>query len=168
MRATYQTRWLVRADLPQVADIDAASFAPIGVECIVELMRERNVVAMVITPSINGDDVRGFMLYRFQNSYLELIALAVHPMHLREGIATSGLTRLVDKLDLTRRRKIHASVDERHLSMQQFLRARRFIATHVTEGAFFTTYEFVFVKHSADIDEPTSLRRPENRIANYL
>lgn len=165
IRTTYLTRWLVRADLPQIADIDAASFGPLGIDSITELLHVRNMVGTVITPRYNDGDIRGFMLHEFNRSYLSLIHLAVSPLHLREGVGTAALQKLTDKLDLQRRRKIHASVDERHLPMQQFLRVRHFIATHITPGTFSDSYEFTYVLPSADCEDGPSWRwQPQNRI----
>lgn len=166
--ANYQTRWLIRKDFPQILDTEHSCHLPYSEERITALLRQRNVIGMVVTPSRDTEDVRGHFLYELFPKHVVLLRLCVHPLHRREGVATVAIERLIDKLTLGRRRKIVCYAPDCCYALHKLLKATGLRATGVERHLTGDEYRFEFVLPSPDLaDGPTSLLEPCNRISSY-
>jgi len=117
-------RWLIRADLPEVLQIERLSFRyPWEVADFRHHLSQRDVIGKVAT---RGDRVVGFVVYRLGKRSTRILNLAVRPAYWREGIGSSLLKSLKERAHLSRRKRIVADVGERNLAAQVFFRSLDF------------------------------------------
>lgn len=139
-------RWLIRRDMPQVLEIEAASFdQPWTEEDFMSALRERNVIGMVAE---HGRDIFGFMVYELHRSDLHVLDLAVRPDSRRQGVGRQMVDRLKGKLSQQRRHRIVATVRESNLAAQFFWKEMGFRCVKVEREHYEDTgedgYEFVY------------------------
>lgn len=136
-------RWMVKADLPEVARIEAASFAePWGVEQFEQSLRNRTTVG-VVAESSSG--LAGFVLYSTGDVEFTVLGLAVAPWARRVGVGRSLLERVKDKVRSGgRRRRVTIYERESNLASQLFLRACGFRASLVRRGFYGDEDAYVF------------------------
>ena len=126
-------RWLIRRDMPEVIEIEQASFeVPWDEEYFLRVLRQRNCIGMVATIK---DHVVGYVVYELQKHQIFLLNLVVHPEHCRNGIGRALVQRLEDKLTPTRRTEIKIIVSDHNLTALQFFKGVGFIATGVMKSS---------------------------------
>lgn len=143
---TIRIRWMIRGDLSEVSEIDAASFEfPWSLQDFVTALRQRNVVGMV---SEDAAGVVGYMVYELHANRIELVNFAVGQKFRRQGIGQAMIERLKEKLQHSRRERIVTCVRERNLAAQQFFRACGFRCVELVRNCYEQTHEdglrFVF------------------------
>lgn len=115
-------RWLIRADLPAVAAIDAASFSePWSADELLAAIRTTGGSGAVAE---DDEDVVGFVIYDLQPARIVVRRLAVTPAFRRRGIGRALLDRVRERLYSSGdRRSIYLEVPEDSLSGQLWLRS---------------------------------------------
>ena len=100
-------RWMIRSDLPEVLDIEAASFPhPWDEATFINYLRQRNVIGMVCEEK---DRVVGYMVYEMHKNRLHVLNLAVSTESRRQGVGTAMVAKLISQLS-ERRQSIFAEV----------------------------------------------------------
>lgn len=127
-------RWMIGRDMPEVLEIEAASFeSPWDEDEFRKTQRRKNVIGMT---ALHGERVVGFLIYELQREALHLINLAVHPRWRRRGIGEQMVDKLKAKTGSHRRDKITLGIGEKNLGGQLFFRQQEFLATEVQRGIF--------------------------------
>jgi ribosomal-protein-alanine N-acetyltransferase len=119
-------RWKIRRDLPEVLDIEHASFPqPWGEEDFIRCLRNRNCIGMVAEYS---EKVVGFMVYELLKGQLRIMNFAVHPAYRRRGIGRAMIEKLKSKLspNTGRRKRISLEIRDDNLPAMLFFRAMKF------------------------------------------
>lgn len=138
------TRWIVRVDMPSVLEIDRDSFDEWWTEHeFKEQLKGTYCIGMV---AVRGEKVVGYMVYYLVKERIELVRLAVHPEHRRQGIGRTMLDRLVAKLSLQRRKEAWFEVPEEFLPAQLWLRACGWRCEQIVESAACEGNFYRFVK----------------------
>lgn len=126
-------RWMIRRDLPEVLDIEQASFPhPWDEETFVECLRQRNCIGMVAE---HKDRVVGYMVYEMHKNRLHVLNLAVSTESRRQGVGTAMVAKLISKLRETRQ-SIFAEVSEWNDAGIYFLRDCGFWCTAISHGHY--------------------------------
>jgi len=142
-------RWMIRKDMPQILEIEKASFSnPWTEEEFVQALRHRDTIGMVAEC---GDDVGGYMIYELHKNRLHLLSLAVHPSVRRKSLGRVMMERIMGKLSQDRRNRITLEVRESNLAAQLFFRQLGFRAVRIlrdfysdtTEDAYLMEYRYV-------------------------
>lgn len=125
-------RWIIRRDLRDVVQIDAASYAhPWSEEQFIAQLRLRNCIGYVAE---SGGAIVGYMLYDLNRDHLPVLRFGVDPEFRRRGVGRELAKRLIDKLHQQRLRSIEITAPEDSLDSHLFLRAMGFKATGVNEA----------------------------------
>lgn len=136
-------RWMIRRDMPDVLDIEAASFEfPWTEEDFIRCLRQRNCIGMVAE---HEDRVVGFMIYELHKNRLHVLNFAVHRDYRRTGVGKQMAHKLVSKLSFQRRDKIMLEVRETNLPAQLFFRAQGFKAINVLREFYDDTPEDAYL-----------------------
>ena len=137
-QAVCHVRWMRNSDLPEVLDIDAASFTePWDAAELGAATRQKRTVCMVAE---HGDRVAGFVVYELHTRRVEVIRLAVHPDYQDAEVYEQMVGKLLGKLSPNRRNVLALWVPDDRLARHQWLRSEGFRAVEVA-GA---EYRFVF------------------------
>lgn len=136
-------RWMVKADLPEVARIEAASFAePWGVEQFESALKSRTTSGVVAEGS---GGLAGFVLYGAGESEFTVLGLAVAPWARRVGVGRALLERVQEKVRAGgKRRRVTIYERESNLAGQLFLRACGFRASVVRRWFYGDEDAYVF------------------------
>jgi ribosomal-protein-alanine N-acetyltransferase len=111
-------RWMIRRDMPDVLQIEQASFEfAWSEEDFIRCLRQRNCIGMVAE---QGDRVAGFMVYELHRTRLHLLNFAVCRSLRRHGIGGQMIGKLIGKLSPQRRTRITLEVRETNLPAQLF------------------------------------------------
>ena len=114
-------RWLVRADLPRVLDIDFDSFAEHwGEDAMVEVLRDRRTIGIA---AIDGEQIVGFCIYRLHQKFIEIMRLAVSIDCRRRGIGSALLTKIANKIVFQKREYFSTDVSDTNLAAHLFLKS---------------------------------------------
>jgi ribosomal-protein-alanine N-acetyltransferase len=127
-------RWLVRRDLPEVLEIERASF-PCGwdEDYLLKFLRTREVIGHVAeTPS---GRVVGYMIYLLGNREIRLLRLAVHPDSRRSGVGRALVEKARNKVG-HRRPVLTIYVRESNLGACKFYNAAGIPAVAVLPGHY--------------------------------
>jgi ribosomal-protein-alanine N-acetyltransferase len=152
---------MIRRDMPDVLDIETASFEfPWSEEDFIRCLRQRNCIGMVAD---HEDKVVGFMIYELHKTKLHVLNFAVAADHRRRGVGNRMVEKLVSKLSTQRRSRILLEVRETNLAAQLFFRKQGFRAVSVlrdfyedtTEDAYLMQYRY----RSSDADQVLPINR---------
>lgn len=139
VRENVHIRWMIRRDLPDVLEVENASFdQPWREEDFLYCLRKQNCIGMVAEKE---DKVVAYMVYELRKAHLRIVNLAVHLNHRRHGIGTKMAAKLAAKLDTHRRIYVDLVTRESNLPAQLFFRACDFRAVRVVRGCFGDTGE---------------------------
>lgn len=137
-------RWMIRADIPAVLDIESRSFQhPWSEEEFIRVLRKPNCIGMVIEDE--SETVRGYMIYELHKNRFHLLSLAVHPDHWRKGFARRMIKTLAGRLTCNRRTRILCEIRECNLAAQQAFRAMGFKAVSILKEFFDDSDEDAYV-----------------------
>jgi ribosomal-protein-alanine N-acetyltransferase len=154
-------RWMIRRDMPEVLDIERASFEfPWFEEDFIRCLRQRNCIGMVAE---QGERVVGFMIYELHKTRLHILNFAVASEFRRSGVGRQMIEKLVGKLSSQRRTRITLEVRETNLPAQLFFKAAGFRAVTVLRAYYEDSPEDAYLmqfRHTHE--EPAVL--PINRI----
>ncbi|MGC4004224.1 MAG: ribosomal protein S18-alanine N-acetyltransferase [Pirellulales bacterium] len=132
-------RWMIRRDMEDVRNIEAAGFEfPWSEDDFVRCLRQRNCIGMVAE---HEDRVVGFMIYELHRSRLHILNFAVEPEFRRLGVGRQMLNKLFGKLSNQRRSRIMLEVRETNLPAQLFFSRSGFRATSVLRDYYEDTVE---------------------------
>lgn len=146
-KAVAQIRWMIRRDLPEMLQIEQASFEFAWTEeDFLLCLRQQNCIGMVAE---QGDKVVGFIIYELHKAKIQILNLVVFPTYRRRGIGAQLVTKVISKLSGHRRLSVTLEVRETNLAAQLFFRSQGFRAERVLrsyydytcEDAFFMQYD---------------------------
>lgn len=158
-------RWMIRRDMPEVLQIESASFEfPWLEDDFVRCLRQRNCIGMVAE---YDDHVVGFMIYELHKSQLRVLNFAVRPDIRRAGIGKQMIEKLISKLTPQRRSRIMLEVRETNLPAQLFFRKSGFRAVSVLRDYYDDTTEDAYVMQYR-FEQDAEAIEPSNRIADRL
>lgn len=127
-------RWMVRRDMPDVLDIESASYDfPMCEEEVLEALRRRNCIGMVAE---REDRILGFMIYELRRECIRIIDLAVHTESRRLRVGEQMVNKLKTKLTPERRTRLELVARETNIDGLLFLKNQGFRATKVLRGEF--------------------------------
>lgn len=141
-------RWMIRRDMPEVLEIERASFEfPWSDDDFVRCLRQRNCIGMVADCD---EKVVGFMVYELHKTRLHVLNFAVAPDRRRRGVGSAMIGKLAAKLSPDRRSRLQLEVRETNLDAQLFFRSQGFRAISVLhnfyedtpEDAYFMQYRY--------------------------
>jgi ribosomal-protein-alanine N-acetyltransferase len=166
-RLDVQIRWLIRRDMPEVLEIEKASFEfPWTEEDFLCCLRQRNCIGMVAE---HDHRIVGFMIYELHKSKLHILNFAVAADARRHCVGNQMVLRLIDKLSQQRREEISLEVRERNLDAQLFFKSQGFRAVSVLRHHYDDTEEDAYIlqfRLQAE-DQVSSAFVPTNRITDY-
>lgn len=118
-------RWMLRRDLPQVVDIEAASFPP-GAdrweeEDFVFMLRHRHTGCFVLEDNTSAK-ILGYYTVISTPKLIEVENIVIHPAWRRLGYGTTAMQRL-QKSARCHNKTLILRVHEQNLTAQLFLRA---------------------------------------------
>jgi ribosomal-protein-alanine N-acetyltransferase len=155
-------RWMIRRDMPEVLDIERASFEfPWFEEDFIRCLRQRNCIGMVAE---HAERVVGFMIYELHKTRLHILNFAVGSHLRRRGIGVQMIDKLVGKLSSQRRTEITLEVRETNLPAQVFFRESGFRATNVLRAFYDDSPEDAYVMQYCYQSEDAALILPLHRI----
>ena len=155
-------RWMIRRDMPEVLDIERASFEfPWFEEDFIRCLRQRNCIGMVAE---HGERVVGFMIYELHKTRLHILNFAVASDVRRRGVGRQMIDKLVGKLSSQRRTRITLEVRETNLPAQLFFRAQRLPATSVLRDFYDDSPEDAYLMQFCYQPEESAMILPMNRI----
>jgi ribosomal-protein-alanine N-acetyltransferase len=155
-------RWMIRRDMPEVLEIERASFEfPWFEEDFIRCLRQRNCIGMVAE---HAERVVGFMIYELHKTRLHILNFAVAPHVRRRAIGRQMVDKLVGKLSSQRRTDITLEVRETNLSAQVFFRESGFRATNVLRDFYDDSPEDAYVMQYCYQSNEAALILPMNRI----
>ena len=159
-------RWMIRRDMPEVLQIEQASFEFAWTEeDFLRCLRQRNCIGMVAE---QGERVVGFMIYELHKQKLHILNFAVHPHYRRYGVGGQMVSKLISKLSSHRRTRITLEVRETNLSAQLFFRAQSFKAVKVLRAFYEDSGEDAFLMQYRLADDiGDDFEETVNRIAQY-
>ena len=132
-------RWVLRRDMPEILDIEAASFEfPWLEDDFIRCLRQRNNIGLVAE---YDDQVVGFIIYELSKSHILVLNLATTPEMRRKGIGSQMIHKLIGKLSAQRRTKILLEVRETNLGAQLFFRDSGFRAVSILRDYYEGTSE---------------------------
>ena len=153
-------RWMIRRDMPEVLDIEQASFEfPWSEEDFIRCLRQRNCIGMVAE---HGERVVGFMIYELHKTRLHILNFAVATEFRRRGVGRQMIDKLVSKLSSQRRTRITLEVRETNLPAQLFFRSAAFRAVTVLRAYYEDSPEDAYLmqfRHAPDEAETLPVNR---------
>lgn len=137
-------RWMIRRDMPEVLQIEQASFEfPWDEDDFVYCLRQKNHIAMVAEN--NNDEIVGFMIYELHKTRLHLLDFAVHPAWRRRRVGTAMICKMTGKLSQQQRVRITVEVRESNVPAQLFFRNQGFRAVSVLRNFYDDTPEDAYL-----------------------
>ena len=162
--STLHIRWLRRLDLPDVLEIERASFAAPWSEADFDATLRRPYCFGLAAEQ--WQSLCGYLLGALDGKYVHLLNMAVAPVHRRRGVGSRLLAEVVDRLRPSGRR-LMAVLGERNVPAQLFYRAHGFRAVGVLRDFWNGTRDdaYLFEHRPGERAAPFL---PANRIAAYL
>ncbi len=155
-------RWMIRRDMPEVLDIETASFEyPWLEEDFIRCLRQRNCIGMVAE---YDDRVVGFMIYELHKDQLHVLNFSVRPDVRRRNVGEQMVAKLVGKLSQQRRNRIVLEIRETNLAAQMFFKNLGFRAVSVLRDYYDDTVEDAYVMHYRFNSVEAEPVEPLNRI----
>jgi ribosomal-protein-alanine N-acetyltransferase len=155
-------RWMIRRDMPEVLNIEEASFEfPWSEDDFIRCLRQRNCIGMVAE---HDEQVVGFMIYELHKTRLHVLNFCVSPEHRRRGVGSQMISKLVSKLSHQRRTRIMLEVRETNLSAQLFFRSLQFRAISVLRDFYEDTIEDAYLMQYRYQPTVSEALMPVNRI----
>jgi ribosomal-protein-alanine N-acetyltransferase len=157
-------RWMIRRDMPEVLNIEQASFEfPWSEEDFIRCLRQRNCIGMVAE---YDERVVGFMIYELHKDQLHVLNFSVRPDVRRRGVGAQMVNKLIGKLSHQRRNRIMLEIRETNLAAQMFFKNLDFRAVSVLRDYYDDTVEDAYVmqyrcKEAGELE----VAEPINRIA---
>ena len=159
-------RWMIRRDMPEVLNIEHASFEfPLCEEEFLRVLRQRNCIGMVAEL---GERIVGFMIYELHRNKIHILDFATHPDLRRQNVGRQMVDKLVSKLSSQRRNRIGLYLRETNLPAQFFFRVVGFRAVEVVREHFPDTGEDAYGMLYLLDESALEVSPAANRIAKQL
>lgn len=156
-------RWMIRRDIPRVAEIEADCFEfPWDEESFCLALGQRNNIGIVLEID---ETIYGYMIYQMCRGYFNLANIAIDPDYQRCGLGGVFIAYLKNKLHPDRRDVITTEVREKNLDAQLFFRATGFRATGILPGQYIDSPEDMYVM---ELGIQKQVDAVANRIAKYM
>lgn len=142
-KQAFHIRWMIRRDMPEVLEIEKASFEfPWSEEDFIRCLRQRNCIGMVVEHQAR---VVGFMLYELHKNKLHVLNFVVRPDVRRRGVGTQMVEKLKSRLSQHRRNRVCLEIRETSLAAQVFFKNADFLAVSVLRDYYDDTTEDAYV-----------------------
>ena len=162
-RVSVHIRWMIRRDMPEVIQIEKASFEfPWSEDDFIRCLRQRNCIGMVAE---HDERVVGFMIYELHKTRLHILNFAVADDCRRHRIGQQMVAKLIGKLSAQRRNRILLEVRETNLDAQLFFRDQEFRAITVLRDFYEDTVEDAYLMQYRYVPDASEVVMPVNRIA---
>lgn len=140
-------RWMIRADLPKVENIERRCRKhPWDKEDFMRNLRERNVIGLAGFLQIEGKEIlAGFIIYELKTRKIAILNLAIDPDFQRKRVGEQIVKKMISKLTPSRRAMLEVPVRETNLGGQLFLKHMGFKADNVINGFFLDSGEDAYV-----------------------
>jgi len=140
-------RWMIRRDLPDVLEIERASFEfPWAEDDFIRCLRQRNCIGVVAEFGPNGAKERaGYIVYELHAGRFHVLSFAVHPKFRRSGVGAAMLDWLKGRLGRLNRRHIFFEIRESNVPAQLFARAQGFRAQSILRSFYDDTGEDAYM-----------------------
>jgi ribosomal-protein-alanine N-acetyltransferase len=138
-------RWLVRRDLTDIINIEQLSYEVAWTKQDFERqLQHKNCIGLVATLK---EDIVGYVIYMLHKERIEVINMAVHPKYQKQGIGTTILEKIKNKLG-NKRNRMTVDIEEYNLIAQLFLKSNGFLATRTNKYSDSAdSYEMEFFEH---------------------
>ena len=134
INTSLQVRWLVRADMDEVLNIEHACFdAPWTEDEFLQVLRNQKCIGLVAEFERH---VLGFVLYELRPHALHLLNIAVNPWEQRTGVGRAMVDKIKAKLSQQGRRELTIVCRDENLKAHLFLKACGFRCEAVLRGHF--------------------------------
>lgn len=122
-------RWMIRRDMKEVLEIEAASFDECWEENdFLNVLRQPHVIGM----SLELDEkVVGYIIYELHKKHLSIMNLAISPEHRRRKFGTQLVSKIKNKLATDARHAVFLKLRESNLVAQLFFKSQGFKAYKV-------------------------------------
>lgn len=145
-------RWMIRRDLDDVVWIEERSYEqPWSKDHFLHCLRTRNVIGMV---QESGGQITGYAVYEFNRREIDVLSFAIHPHFRRRGNGRVLLWQLKKKLN-DKRRFLHATLSERNVTGQLFLRSCGFRVIETIDQLFDQVTDAYVFRFFGDYSEYT-------------
>ena len=125
-------RWLIRKDMPAINEINIEASYQLFEEDIKKMLRQRNVVGMVVELD---EVVAGYMIYALEKGSIDLYHLVIDPVFHGQGLGTALIEKLKTKLGTHHgRTAIYTTVSEYDVQAQVFFRSAKFFCVDTIRG----------------------------------
>lgn len=146
-------RWMIRRDFPSVLEIEKNSFDdPWEKDDFLWYLQQRSYIGQVAE---RDELVVGYKIYKIGDDRMELVNLAVDPMHRLSGVGRAMLDKMKLRLSAHRRRMLTLHIRETNLDAQLFFRSCGFRATGVVRGLYEGREEDAYCFQFHHSDAPT-------------
>lgn len=151
-----RVRWAIRDDMPKVFEIDRELFAksrffrPNGNR----IAAPNNQIMFVAT---RGNEVVGYMVYRFYRKRISLIGIAVDPLYQGTGVGKAMLEKVKAKLNPMHRDRIHVEVPLERLEAMRFFSSQGFESLFAVNGPRDELASHVLMRYSYQPPQPEPL-----------
>ena len=149
-------RWAIRADMPSVFAIDrelfpkSRFFTPEGNR----IAAPNNQIMFV---AAKGNEVVGYMVYRFYRRRISLLCIAVDPLHQGTGVGKAMLEKVKAKLNPAHRDRIHVEVPLEQLGVMRFFSSQGFESMFAVNGPGGEPASHVLMRYSYQPPQPEPL-----------
>lgn len=159
-------RWMIKRDMPEVMDIEAASFEfPWSEDDYIRCLRQRNCIGMVAE---HNDKVIGVMIYELHPTRLHVLNFVVAEEYRRRSVGQQMMNRIISRLTMDRRTRVLLEVRESNVPAQFFFKSQKFRAVSVLRDFYFDTAEDAYLMQYRYQGERQTVNAPTNRISEFL
>lgn len=132
---TVHIRWMIRRDMPEVLEIEKATFRDDAwqEEDFLRSLRQNNIIGMVA--DYDGAII-GYMLYQLHKHRFELLTLVTCPVWRNRGVGSQMVDKMIAKMSNMRRHRLDIEVSEMNLKALKFLAKRGFRAVGVLRNGW--------------------------------
>ena len=150
-------RIMIRRDMPDVLDIERASFEfPWLEEEFVACLRQRNCILRVAEI---GERIVGFVSWELHKTRLHLLTVAVHPDFRLRGAGRALIALPIRRLTPTRRNRLTLEIRERNLGAQLFFCRMGFRCTSVLHDFYNDSPEDAYLfEYRIDVEIPQAVK----------
>lgn len=150
-------RWFKSRDMLHVLDIEEESFPePWTEEDFHQMFQNKNCACMIFEDESKGGKPVGYMIFDYNKTAYKIINMAVDKNYRRCGVGRALIASLIEYMNEGPKGSIRASVSDRNLPAQLFLRDVGFKAKRISRDIFgpdHHSYDFVLVKEFAEKDK---------------
>lgn len=102
-------------------------------EFIAQLNKPRTFGRVVV--GVDGVSVLGYIVYAIPGTVMEIVRMAVHPVHQGKGVGLAMINRVLDRVEYGKSYMVTATVPESAIGMQCCLRKAGFYGELAADGS---------------------------------